>query len=266
MVQPSVLQQWFMSAIDGLAPAAQREARHQLYTEVLGLQSLLEPTAADDVSVFVLAQVLAAQQLASTPGPGQRPERTSAQATWYEKERLRVSKLLGQIAESPVVATFESAVTYYDAADVTCPHGHNQKTCEELYALRLTLTLLEQHQAGRLVRKQVERLRQRQPHLPILADLCTPLKPPSNEAIPAAPSEPDGPGTPRGLDDSTAYLLGTIVGRLRHVGLTVGQSCSLVDRVLSYCFGRLDPHGTRPALLAAHWRRLNQQQVGVSGA
>ena len=59
-------------------------------------------------------------------------------------------------------------------------------------------------------------------------------------------------------DDLTAYLLGTIVGHLRHVGLTVAQSCSLVDRALHCCFGRPDPLGTRSALLAEQWRRLNR--------
>ena len=68
-----------------------------------------------------------------------------------------MAKLLMQIAESPVVASFQSAVTYYEAADVTCQHGRNQKTCEALYALRFTLHLLERHQASRWARKQVER-------------------------------------------------------------------------------------------------------------
>jgi hypothetical protein len=67
----------------------------------------------------------------------------------------------------------------------------------------------------------------------------------------------------RAPDDLTAYLLGTIVIRLRHVGLTVSQSCALVDRVLYCCFGRLDPLGTRTAILAEQWRRLNQHASGA---
>jgi hypothetical protein len=176
-----------------------------------------------------------------------------------------VAKLLLQIAESPVVATFQSAVTYYDAAEVTCQHGRNQKTCEALYALRLTLHLLERHQAARWARKQVERLRQREPHLPQLNDLCIPLEPVPDEIpepVPGMPGTATAGGT-RAPDDLTAYLLGTIVARLRHAGLTVGQSCALVDRVLHCCFGRPDPLGTRAAVLTEQWRRLSQH---VSGA
>ena len=78
----------------------------------------------------------------------------------------------------------------------------------------------------------------------------------------APPSQPLPGGTPA-PDDLTAYLLGTIVARLRHAGLTVGQSCALVDRVLHCCFGRPDPLGTRAAVLAEQWRRLNQHASGA---
>lgn len=261
---PAVLQ-WFINHIDTFAPAAQREERQQFYATLLALQSSPSTTFYDDVSLFVFAQIVVAHQLATPRASGQRPERSSAQATWYEKERQRVAKLLQQLAESPVVASFQATVTYYEAADVTCQHGRNQKTCEALYALRLTLQLLEQHAASRWVRKQVERLRQREPHLPQLHELCAPLEPRPDEADVPAPDVPleataAGARTP---DDLTAYLLGTIVGRLRHVGLTVGQSCALVDHALHCCFGRPDPLGTRPAVLAAQWRRLNQQMSGA---
>jgi hypothetical protein len=263
-VQPAVLQ-WFISHIESFAPAAQHEERQQLYAAVLALQASASTTLYDDVGLFVFAQIVAAHQLTTPKASGPRAGRSSAHATWYEKERQRVTKLLQQVAESPVVASFQSAVTYYEAADVTCQHGRNQKTCEGLYALRLTLHLLERHQASRWVRKQVERLRQREPHLPQLNDLCTPLEPVPDEApepAPGAPLTAAAAGT-RAPDDLTAYLLGTIVGRLRHAGLTVGQSCALVDRILHCCFERPDPLGTRPAVLAEQWRRLNRH---VSGA
>jgi hypothetical protein len=263
-MQPPVLQ-WFMSQIETFAPAAQREERQQLYADIGALPSSSSITLYDDVGLFVFAQIAAAHQLTASRISGQRPERSSAHATWYEKERQRVAKLLMQIAESPVVASFQSAVTYYEAADVTCQHGRNQKTCEALYALRFTLHLLERHQASRWARKQVERLRQREPHLPQLNDLCAPLEPVPDEAPEPAPGIPvtTTASGARALDDLTAYLLGTMVARLRHAGLTVGQSCALVDRVLHSCFGRPDPLGTRAAVLAEQWRRLNQH---VSGA
>jgi hypothetical protein len=257
-VQPAVLQ-WFVSQIETFAPAAQGEERQQLYADIGALPSSPSITLYDDVGLFVLAQIVAAHQLMAPRVAGQRPERSSAQATWYEKERQRVTKLLQQIAESPVVASFQSAVTYYEAADVTCQHGRNQKTCEALYMLRLTLHLLERHQASRWARKQVERLRHREPHLPQLNDLCAPLEPAPDEVSEPAPDTPvtaTAGGTPA-PDDLTAYLLGTIVARLRHTGLTVGQSCALVNRVLHCCFGRPDALGTRAAILAEQWRRLN---------
>jgi hypothetical protein len=254
-----------MSQIEIFAPAIQREERQQLYTDIGALSSSPSITLYDDVGLFVFAQVVAAHQLTASKVSGQRPERSSAHATWYEKERQRVAKLLLQIAESPVVASFQSAVTYYEAADVTCQHGRNQKTCEALYALRLTLHLLERHQTSRWARKQVERLRQREPHLPQLRDLCAPLEPvPDETPEPAlgAPVTATAGGT-RAPDDLTAYLLGTIVARLRHAGLTVGQSCALVDRILHCCFGRPDLPGTRAGVLAEQWRRLNQHASGA---
>ena len=138
-MQPTVLQ-WFMSQIETFAPAAQREERQQLYADIGALPSSSSITLYDDVGLFVFAQIMAAHQLTASRISGQRPERSSAHATWYEKERQRVAKLLMQIAESPVVASFQSAVTYYEAADVTCQHGRNQKTCEALYALRSPCT------------------------------------------------------------------------------------------------------------------------------
>lgn len=261
-MQPLVLQ-WFTSQIETFAPATQRAERQQLYADIGALPSSPSITLYDDVSLFVFAQIVAARQLMAPRASGQRPERSSAHATWYEKERQRVAKLLQQIAESPVVASFQSAVTYYEAFDVTCQHGRNQKTCETLYMLRFTLHLLERHQASRWARKQVERLRQREPHLPQLNDLCAPLEPVPAEAPEPAPGTSDASTTSGAPDDLTAYLLGTIVARLRHAGLTVGQSCALVDRVLHCCFGRSDPLGTRAAVLAEQWRRLNQHASGA---
>jgi hypothetical protein len=263
-VQPAVLQ-WFISHIETFAPAVQREERQQFYATLVALQSSPNPTLYDDVSLFVFAHIVAAHQLMTPRASGQRPARASAEATWYEKERQRVTKLLQQLADSPVVASFQATVTYYEAADVTCQHGRNQKTCEALYALRLTLQLLAQHPASRWVRQQVERLRQREPHLPQLDELCAPLEPIPEEAaapVPGVPLEATAAGV-RAPDDLTAYLLGTIVSRLRHVDLTVGQSCALVDRILHCCFGRPDPLGTRPTVLAEQWRRLNQQMSGA---
>ena len=259
-MQPAVLQ-WFIRYIETLAPAAQREERQQFYATLQALQPAPSTTLYDHVGLFVLAQIVAAHQLATPIAAAKRPERSSAHITWYEKERQRVARLLQQIAESPVVASFQSTVTYYEAADVTCQHGRNQKTCEALYALRLTLQLLARQQPSPWVRKQVERLRQREPHLPQLNELCAPLAALEDEVdapVSGVPPEASA-ATAQAPDDLTAYLLGTIVGCLRHVGLTVAQSCALVDRALHCCFGRPDPLGTRPALLAEHWRRLNRQ-------
>src|SRR5262249_9492388 len=121
-VQPTVLQ-WFMSQIETFAPAAQREERQQLYADIGTLPASPSTTLYYDEGLFGLAQIVAAHQLRAPRVSGPRPGRSSAHATWYEKERQRVSKLLLQIAESPVVASFQSAVTYYEAADVTCQHG-----------------------------------------------------------------------------------------------------------------------------------------------
>jgi len=260
-VQPAVLP-WFISQIEAFAPAVQQAERQQFYATLLALQPSPSTTLYDEVGLFVCAHILAAHQLSAAPAAGKRGQRTSAQATWYAKERQRVAKLLQQIAESPVVASFQATVSYYDAADVTCQHGRNQKTCEALYALRLTLQLLERHQASSWVRKQVERLRQREPHLPPLHELCAPLAPASDEApahdVPPVTAAPAA-GAP---DDLTAYLLGTIVSRLRQAGLTVAQSCAVVDCALHCCFGRSDPLGTRPTMLAEQWRHLNRHMSG----
>jgi len=104
-------------------------------------------------------------------------------------------------------------------------------------------------------------LRQREPHLPQLNELCAPLGAVADEAaVPVSGVAPEAPAAAaHAPDDLTAYLLGTMVGRLRHVGLTVAQSCGLVDRALHCCFGRSDPLGTRSTLLAEQWRRLNRQ-------
>src|SRR5262245_4741644 len=126
-----------MNQIETFAPPVQREERQQLYTDIGALSSSPSTTLYDDVGLFVFAQIVAAHQLLAPRVSGPRPGRASAHATWYEKERQRVAKLLMQIAESPVVASFQSAVIYYEAADVTCEHGRNQKTCEALYMLRL---------------------------------------------------------------------------------------------------------------------------------
>lgn len=258
-MQPPALQ-WFMHQIDMFAPAAQRLERQQFYREVFACQDAAPTSAYDHIGLYVLAQIVAARQVATPLDTGKRLERLDAHASWYEKERQRIAKMLQQIAESPVVAAFQSAVQYYEAADVTCEHGRNQKTCEELYALRLTLQMLERHQGARWVRRHVERLRQREPHLPPLNELCAPLAAPQTDTVEAA-GEPLPHGAAAGPvsvpDDLTTYLLGTMVGRLREAGLTVAQSCALVDRALHCCLGRPDPTGTRPAVLVEQWQRLN---------
>jgi len=262
MEQPAVLQ-WFKNQIDMFAPAAQRAEREQCYATLRTLT--VEPSLLlyDNIELFVLAQIVAAHQLARAPSSGTRAPRGSAHETWYAKERQRITRLLAQIADSPVVSTFQSRITYYDAADVTCEHGHNQKTCEALYALRLTLHLLEQHPGARWVRKHVERLRQREPHLPALPALCMPVLPAETSLSLGMPEAGDAVETAPAPDELTAYLLGTIVVRLRHTGLTLGQSCALVDQILACCLNRPDPAGTRPAMLAEQWRRLNQQNTSA---
>lgn len=256
-MQPPVLQ-WFVRYIEMFAPAVQRQERERFYADVLALSAVPSAQLLDHLGLYVLAQIVAAAQVALPLPAGKRPERLDAHATWYEKERQRIAKMLQQIAESPVVASFQSTVTYYEAADVTCAHGRNQKTCEELYALRFTLQMLERHQAAHWVRKHVERLRQREPHLPLLTDLCAPVTVVDEVPMMASASQGEAsvPVAVPPPDDLTAYLLGTMVGRLRQVGLTVAQSCTLVDRALHCCFGRCDPLGTRPVMLAEQWRRL----------
>jgi hypothetical protein len=251
------MRQWFIEQIETFAPATWRAERQQLYMELLALNPSPEISRDGDVCLFVLAQVMAAQQL-TTPAAGRSSRGRKAHETWYSKERQRIARMLQQIAESPVVSSFQSQVRYYSAEEVTCPHGRNQKTCESLYALGLTLQLLERYPPNPSARKYIERLRHLTPHLPPLSDLCTPQAHVLDET-PATSvnllSEAAGaPVAP--LDDRALYLLGTVVSRLRQAGLTVGQSCALVDRLLSECFGQVDPTGTRPALLAEQWRRL----------
>jgi hypothetical protein len=49
-----------------------------------------------------------------------------------------------------------------------------------------------------------------------------------------------------------------VVSRLRQVGMTVAQSCDVVDRILTFCFDQPDGEaGERPAQLAEQWRRLH---------
>jgi hypothetical protein len=153
------------------------------------------------------------------------------------------------------VSSFHATVRYYAAEEVTCPHGRNQKTCDALYALRLTLELLERYPALPGVRKQMERLRHLEPHLPPLSEVCRPQRPSPLEAPLSGMAMPASTADPL-TDDGVLYLLGTVVGRLRQAGLTVAQSCDVVDRLLTLCFGQRDTAGDRPALLAEQWRRL----------
>jgi hypothetical protein len=252
---PSTVSQWFIQTIEGFAPAALYDERQQVYETLQALQPDQEPTLTEDIGLYVLAQIVAAQQwiAVSTTSPMRRGG--SAHATWYAKERQRITKLLLQITDSPVVASFQSTIRYYAAEDITCPHGRNTKTCEALYALSFTLELLGQHPPHGAVRKQVERLRQREPFLPPLHDLCAPQAPTSPEGI-ATATTPPLPSSPPVLDERTTYLLATVIGRLRQAGFTVAQSCDLVDRILSCCFGQADPSGTRAVFLAEQWRRL----------
>jgi hypothetical protein len=252
------MRQWFIQRIDTFAPPAFAAARQQLYQTLQALRSPQESVASNAVDLFVLAQIVAAQQLTVPASASPGRERRDAHATWYAKERQRMAKLLGQIAESPVVASFHATVHYYPAEEITCPHGRNLKTCEALYALGFTLQLLERHPVHGIVRKQVERLRRREPHLPALHELCVPQGLALPQAVDADLPPPALPaaGPPPAPDELTIYLLGTIVSRLRHAGLTIAQSCTIVDCALSYCFGRPDPTGARPAVLAEQWRRL----------
>ena len=245
---------WFIARIETFAPPEWREERHRLYDELAGLQAGVDTPVQDQICLFVLAQVVAAQRLATGAGEKGRRRGASAHETWYGKERQRIAKLLRQIDESPIVSGFRAQVSYYDPEDVTCPHGRNQKTCDELYAHGFTLRLLERYPAQSGARKQVERVRNLEAHLPALQDLCEPSDPEKTD--PAVVDVRSAPLSGVGSEDCAAYLLGTVVSRLRQAGLTVAQSCGVVDRVLSWCFGQLDPDGTRPAQLAEHWRRL----------
>jgi hypothetical protein len=251
----SSVRQWFVDQIEAFAPPVWYAERQQLYAELLALNPSQESAGDGDVCLFVLAQVVAAYQL-SMPAAGKSPRGRSAHETWYSKERQRIVKLLQQITESPVVASVQAKIRYYGAEEVTCPHGRNQKTCEALYALALTVQLVERYPPSPGVRKHVERLRHLMPHLPPLQELCVPqaldeTTAASTGMLSGAAKIPEPPA-----EDGVLYLLGTVVSRLRQTGLTVEQSCTLIDRLLSWCFGHIDASGTRPALLAEQWRRL----------
>jgi hypothetical protein len=246
---------WFADQIETFAPATWYDERQSLYAELIALPSDQVPSQNDPIGLFVLSQVVAAHQL-TRPALDEKPRRDrSAHDNWYSKERNRIAKLLQQIDESPVVSSFHATVHYYVAEEVTCPHGRNQKTCDALYALRLTLDLLERYPALPGVRKQVERLRHLEPHLPSLTEVCRPQRhapfeePLSDMAMVASTAD-------LLTDECALYLLGTVVGRLRQVGLTVAQSCDVVDRLLTLCFDQPDAAGNRSALLAEQWRRL----------
>ena len=252
---PAVMRQWFIEQIEAFAPAAWHAERQQLYTELLALNPSPEISRDADVCLFVLAQVVAAQHL-TAPVPGKSSRGRNAHETWYSKERQRIVRLLHQITESPVVASFRSQVRYYSAEEVTCPHGRNQKTCESLYAFGLTLQLLERYPPNPSGRKYTERLRHLTPDLPALSDLCAPQALDETSAASTTLLSASAGPSAAAPDDRVLYLLGTVVSRLRQTGLTVAQSCALVDRLLSACFGQADPDGARPALLAEQWRRL----------
>ena len=64
---PAVLP-WFISHIEAFAPAAWRAERQQLYAALLALQPSPSTTLYDDAGLFVLAQILAAHQLATPTG------------------------------------------------------------------------------------------------------------------------------------------------------------------------------------------------------
>ncbi len=257
-VQPPLLT-WFIDSIEAFAPPGGSEARQQLYADLMALQPEPPLTSKDDITLFVLAQVVAARHLALPKSTSKVRCGSTSHETWYSKERQRIAKLLLQIEESPIVADFQATVRYYGAEEVTCPHGRNQKTCDALYALQLTLSLLERHPPAAGGRKQIERLRQLEPHLPSLEDLCIPQ--PFE-----APTEPfawiDQKRAPRALEwltaDTVTFLLSTVLSRLRQVGVTVAQSCEVIDRILTLCFDQPDGEaGERPAQLAQQWRRLH---------
>ncbi len=255
----SPLLTWFIDTIEAFAPPEGCEARQQLYADLTALQPEPPIASKDDIPLFVLAQVVAARQLALPKNTGKVRRGSTSHATWYSKERQRIVKLLLQIEESPIVADFRATVRYYGAEEVTCPHGRNQKTCDALYALQLTLSLLERHPPAGGGRKHVERLRQLEPHLPPLDDLCMPQP---FEAPTEAFAWIDQERAPRVLEwlapDTVTFLLSTVVSRLRQSGVTVAQSCEVIDRILTICFDQPDGEaGERPAQLAEQWRRLH---------
>ncbi len=225
----------------------------------MALQPEPPVSSKDHIALFVLAQVLAARQLALPKNAGKVRRGSTSHETWYSKERQRIAKLLLQIEESPIVADFRATVRYYGAQEVTCPHGRNQKTCDALYALQWTLTLLERYPPPGGGRKQIERLRQLESHLPPLSELCVPEP---FEAPVGDFAWIDQERAPRTLEwlteDTVNYLLSTVVSRLRQFGVTVAQSCEVVDRILTFCFDQPDGEaGERPAQLVQQWRRLH---------
>lgn len=249
----TALHQWFIRVIETFAPPAYKAERHTLYQTLLTLPQPVDTPQVDDLAGFVLAQIVATHRLHATAAAAQASGPRNAHTTWYAKERQRLSKLLGQIAESPVVAAFGFTIEYYAVEDVTCPHGRNRKTCEEQYALALTLLMLERYPGQGIVRKQIERLRQREPWLPALQELCRPQESTEDTLTEAVETAFDRTVSP---DERTTYLLGTVVNRLRQAGWTVAQSCRLVEQILTCCFGRPDPSGTRLASLIEQWRRF----------
>lgn len=159
----SPLLAWFIDAVEAFAPPEGCEVRQRLYADLMALQPEPPATFKDDIVLFVLTQVIAARQLALPKNVGKVRRGGTSHETWYSKERQRIAKLLLQIEDSPIVADFQATVRYYAAEEVTCPHGRNQKTCDALYALQLTLTLLERHPPQGGLHKQTERLRQLEP-------------------------------------------------------------------------------------------------------
>lgn len=249
---------WFVDQIELFAPPEWADERQQLYAELSALQPVQDTALYENIVLYVLAQVMAAHRL-TQPATAEKPLRRdrSAHESWYGKERQRVAKLIEQIGESPIVATFHARVRYYSAENVTCPHGRNQKTCDALYALQVTFGLLERYPALSLVRKQADQLRRLEPHLPPLSDLCLPQPSFSTDGygdVPVLLSHEVISGSR--VDECILYLLGTVVGRLREVGLTVAQSCRIVDQLLLWCFDLPDIHTARSEQLAKQWRRL----------
>lgn len=84
---------WFIDAIETFAPPQGCEARQQLYADLMTLQPEPPVTSEDHIALFVLAQVVAARQLALPKNAGKGRGSTSHE-TWYSKERQRITKLL----------------------------------------------------------------------------------------------------------------------------------------------------------------------------